>query len=87
MFFLPKTYSSTSLQKLPIGTYKTGCCRKVTVVERFDIQLNLKSSNTDGSFTMVNLNLFLSPYEILPIAQGNTYLEKFIMKLYVECTH
>ena len=33
---------------------------------------------------------FLSPYEILPIAQENKYLRKFsyfIVKLYVECTH
>ena len=33
------------------------------------IQSNLNSSNTDGSFTMVNSNSFLSPYEILPTAQ------------------
>ena len=37
------------------------------------IQSNLYSSNTDGSFTMVNSNSFLSPYEILPIAQENKY--------------
>ena len=41
------------------------------------IQLNLTGSNTDGSFTMANSNLFLSPYEILPIAQENKYLRKF----------
>ena len=54
------------------------------------IQLNLNSSNTDGSFTMVNSNAFLSPYEILPIVQENKYLVKFsyfIMKSYVVCTH
>ena len=53
------------------------------------IQSNLNSSNTDGSFTMVNSNSFLSPYEILPI-QENKYLRKlsyYIMKLYVVCTH
>ena len=33
-----------------------------------NIQSNLDSSNTDGSFTMANSNSFLSPYEILPIA-------------------
>ena len=33
------------------------------------IQSNLNSSNTDGSFTMANSNSFLSPYEILPLAQ------------------
>ena len=34
--------------------------------------------------------LFLSPYEILPIAQENKYLEKFsyfIMEFYFVCTH
>ena len=54
------------------------------------IQSNLDSSNTDGSFTMANSNSFLSPYEVLPIAQENKYLGKFsyfIVKLYVVCTH
>ena len=53
------------------------------------LQWNLNSSNTDGSFTMVNSNSFLSPYEILLLAQENKYLGKFsyfIMKLYVVCT-
>ena len=55
-----------------------------------NIQSNLNSSNTDGSFTMANSNLFLSLYEILLLAQENKYLGKFsyfIMKLYVVCTH
>ena len=55
-----------------------------------DLQSNLNSSNTDGSFTMANSNSFLSPYEILPLAQENKYLGKFsyfIMKLYVVCAH
>ena len=55
-----------------------------------NVQSNLNSSNTDGSFTMANLNSDLSPYEILPIDQENKYLRKlsyFIMKLYVVCTH
>ena len=50
------------------------------------LQSNLNSLNTDGSFTMANLNSFFSPYEILLIAQENKYLGKFsysIMKLYV----
>ena len=39
------------------------------------VQSNLDGSNTDGSFTMANSNSFLSPgYEILLIAQENTYL-------------
>ena len=55
-----------------------------------NIQSNLNSSNTDGSFTMANSNSFLSPDEILPLAQENKYLGKFsyfIMKFYVVCTH
>ena len=55
-----------------------------------DLQSNLNSSDTDGSFTMAYSNSFLSPYEILPLAQENKYLGKFsyfIMKLYVVCTH
>ena len=55
-----------------------------------NIQSNLDSSNTDGSFIMANLNSFLSPYVILPLAQENKYLGKFsyfIIKLYVVCTH
>ena len=54
------------------------------------LQSNLDGSNTDGSFTMVNSNSFLSPYEILPIGQENKYLRNFsyfIVKLYVVCTH
>ena len=54
------------------------------------VQSNLDGSNIDGSFTMADSNSFLSPYEILLIAQENKYLRKFsyfIMKLYVVCTH
>ena len=43
------------------------------------MQLNLDSSNTNGSFTMANSNLFFSPYEVLPIAQENKYLEKIFL--------
>ena len=55
-----------------------------------DIQSNLNSSNTDGSFTMANSNSFLSPYKFLQIAPDNKYLEKisyFIMTLYAVYTH
>ena len=41
------------------------------------IQSNLNRSNADGLFTMANSNVFLSPYEILSIAQGNNNLWKF----------
>ena len=54
--------------------------------ETEEIQSNIKSSNTDGSFTMANLNMFLGLYKILPIAPENEYWGKFsyfIMKLYV----
>ena len=54
------------------------------------MQSNLDSSKTYDSFTMANSNSFLSPYEILPIAEEYKYLGKFyyfIMKLYVVCTH
>ena len=53
-----------------------------------NIQSNLNSSNTDSSFTMANSNLLSSPYEILPIARQNKFLESFlfIIKLYVVCT-
>ena len=34
-----------------------------------NIQSNLNSSNTDGSFTMANSNSFLSPYQILLTAK------------------
>ena len=60
------------------------------LLKHIHIQSNLNSSNTDGSFTMANSNSFLSPYEILPLAQENKYLGKFsyfIVKLYVVCTH
>ena len=55
------------------------------------LQLNLNSSNTDGSFLMANSNSFLSPYEILIIAQeknvSGKVLSYFIMKFYVKCSH
>ena len=54
------------------------------------IQYNLNGSNPDGSFTVDDSNSFMSPYEILPIAQENKYLKKFsyfIVELYVVCTH
>ena len=46
-------------------------------IDRSYVQSNLNSSNTDGSFTMANSNSFLSPYEILPIAQEYKYLAIF----------
>ena len=54
------------------------------------LQYNLNGSNTDGSFTVDDLNSFFSPYKILPVAQENKYLgifSYFIMELYVVCTH
>ena len=56
---------------------------------RNDVEYS-RISNTDGLFTIANLNSFLSPYEILLIAQENKYFGKFsyfIMKLYVVCSY
>ena len=49
------------------------------------LQSNLNSSNNDGSFTMANSNSFLSPYEILPLAQENKYLGKFLFYHEIVC--
>ena len=43
------------------------------------VQSNLNSSNTDGTLTMANSNSFLSPYEVLTIAQENKYLGIFFL--------
>ena len=62
----------------------------ITMKTNTILQSNLSSSNIDGSFKMAYSNSFLSPYEILPIAQENKYLGKVsysIMKLYVVCTN
>ena len=75
-----------------LGDYKYmhNICVLTATPMTYYLQSNLDSSNTDGSFTMANSNSFLSPYEVLPIAQENKYLGKFsyfIVKLYVVCTH
>ena len=43
------------------------------------IQYNFKNdvNLNDSSYTVPDSNSFLSPYEILPIAQENKYLGKF----------
>ena len=51
------------------------------------IKSNLNSSNTDGSFTMAYSNSFLSPYEVLPLAQENKYLGKFSYHEIVCCVY
>ena len=53
------------------------------------IQQNFNHSNNDGSFTMGDLNSFLSPYKILLIIFRDTLgkVSYFIMKLYVVCTN
>ena len=48
------------------------------------VQSNLDGSNTDGSFTMANSNSFLSPYEILPIAQKKKQIFKDFFLFYRE---
>ena len=66
-------------------------CLLVPLIVIMDIQSNLKSSNTDGSYLwLIRTRFFFSPYEILPIAQENKYLGKFsqfIMKLFVVSSH
>ena len=44
-----------------------------------NIQSNLNSSDTDGSFTMDNSNSFLSTYEILPIVQIKTKFKEIFL--------
>ena len=46
--------------------------------ESIQLQSNVNGSNTDGSFTMVYSNSFLSPYEILQIAQKQIFREIFL---------
>ena len=48
-------------------------------LRQIDIQSNLNSSNTDCSFTMAYSNSFLSPYQILLIAQKNSIIGKFLI--------
>ena len=48
-------------------------CTCISSRRRPNGESNHNSSNTDGSFIMANSNSFLSPYEILPIAQENKY--------------
>ena len=43
------------------------------------LQSNRDSSNPGGSFTMADSNLFLGPYEILPIAPQNKHLRIFLI--------
>ena len=50
------------------------------------LQSNPDSSNTDGSFILANSNAFLSPCEVLPIAQENkTFRELFLFYREIVC--
>ena len=62
----------------PLGILNTMCSVPV-LAQGSNIQSNLNSSNTDGSFSMANSNSFLSPYGILPMAQVNKCLGFFII--------
>ena len=44
------------------------------MIVALELQCNLNGSNTDGSFTVDDSNSFLSPKQILPIAQENIHL-------------
>ena len=82
MLRIPKSKGASN----ELTQQQTFLCRNM----KKNIQSNLNSSNTYGSFTIANSNLFLNPYEILPLAPKSKYLRKFsyfIMKLYVVCTH
>ena len=60
------------------------------LVKQSDVQSNLDNSNPDGSFIIAHSNLFLSTYEIRPIAPENKYFSNFsyfMIKWYVVCTH
>ena len=46
------------------------------------VQYNLDGSNTDGSFTVNDSNSFLSPQEILPIAEENKYFG-ILMEIFI----
>ena len=58
--------------------------------EHTNIQVNLNSSNTDGSFTMANSKSISIHNKFHPNVQENKYSRKFsyfIMQFYVVCTH
>ena len=90
-----KHFWSQLIQKNLRFCLSSGCIKSESFAEMenehpYNLQSNLNSSNTEGSFTTANSNSFLSPYEILPLAQGKQIFRKFsyfIMKLYVVCTH
>ena len=64
---------------IPPHNFALGRVRFAFLASHWYIQSNLDSSNTYGSFTMAYSNSFLSSYEILPIAEENKYLGKFII--------
>ena len=78
--------ASTSIQRHDVAsTLRRRCINVMCPLGIFSPQSKLNSSNTSGSFTLTNSYSFLSPFEILPIAQENKKLRKFsyfIMKVY-----
>ena len=46
-------------------------CYKGNSLQKYILQKNFNDSNTNDLFTVADSNSFLSPYEILPIAQEN----------------
>ena len=65
------------------GEIKTIWLKKIPYLE---LQSNVNGSNTDGSNAMDNSNSFLSPYEILLIAQENKiYREIFLFHHEIVC--
>ena len=55
------------------------------VTEFYNIELNFNYSNLDESFTMVDSNSFLSPYEIPPTSDENTFRDIFGKCTYHVC--
>ena len=56
----------------------TNCLPQTWWLKKEDVQYNFNGSNTDGSFTVDDLNSFFSPNKILPVAQENKYLGIFL---------
>ena len=75
--------SNTGVRQQTTHNTKT----KVFLSKQFKtITVKLHDSNTDGSFTLYNLILFLSPYEILPIAPKKTpqiFKDFFLVYLFI----
>ena len=73
---LPRAISDHSLYCLPLRCVFAHIGAEDFSNFSFKLQSNFSERNTDSLFTMAGTNLFLSPWEILSIAQENKYLRK-----------